>query len=65
MKNEKPALEEYGEYKIVFKEIMKEDSEKENLLPPELAREMDEIEELRRFSSELKKESGFFYSSTA
>jgi hypothetical protein len=65
MKSEKPVFEEYGAYKIVFEGMMKDDSEEESLLPPELAQELEEIEELRRFSSELKKESGFFYSSTA
>ena len=65
MKNEKQVLEEYGEYKIIFEGMMKENSEKESLLPSELAHEMEEIEALRRFSSELKKESGCFYSSTA
>lgn len=65
MKSVNPVVEEYGEYKIVFEGVLKEDSEKESLLSPELACEMDEIDELRRFSSELKKESGFFYSSTA
>lgn len=65
MKSEKPVLEEYGEYKIIFEGMMKGNSEKESLSPPELAHEMEEIEELRRFSSELKKEYGSFYSSTA
>jgi hypothetical protein len=64
MKNEKPVLEEYGKYKIVFEGMMKENSEMETLLPTALSQEIEEIEELRRFSSELKKESGFFYSST-
>ena len=65
MKNGKPALEEYGEYKIIFDEMLKENSGKENVFPMALAQEIEEIEELRRFSSELKKESGCFYSSTS
>jgi hypothetical protein len=65
MKSEKPVFGEYGDYKVIFEGMTKENSEAENLLPAELAQEIKEIEELRRFSSELKNESGFFYSSTA
>ncbi|MBF0292291.1 MAG: hypothetical protein HQK86_09055 [Nitrospinae bacterium] len=65
MKNEKQASSEYGEYKIVFERLIKDDSDTESLLSPKLVQEMEEIEALRRFSSELKKESAFFYSSTA